>query len=1636
MMTSSLATLPTWLLVPGASDAVDPPVIPVRGKILPLHQLSFENFQRLSVRLLEAGDSSLRCREYGLAGQKQQGIDIYARLPGRMKDEMWQCKRRYESITAATIHNAAREFMAGELVDEAERFVIATSALTEDVKLLDAERKIAQELNHLGIDFELLGRVQLSARLEGHPQIIDDFFGREWVQSVCGSEVSASLGERLSKGEVSHLREALRNLYETVFDWNDAYVTSALQTDTAMHGALSLAERWVMPGVVSRAGRDSIFGDKLPEDQQDAGQDPRTKSNTSAGRKPGMPLEYEANHIEMSVDSFLGGTHRAIILGEPGSGKSAMLRMVALDLLSPSPALPNVVGRFGNCLPVWLPFAFLSQQLGQGNSIIDAAAAWLKMNGDDTRLDRLVRRAMADKRLLLLVDGLDEWSEIDSARACVANILGFLRIGDVACIVTARPLGYRKLDPLPPDWKRGNLMPLNSAQQHDLALRLIRSFSPGGSSATLPSSKIAVDNLIRMVRQDDALSRMAGTPLLLIGLVSLFLRNQTLPHSRFLVCGELIREILENHPSRRSAASLPSLSTRRFQGLAPQDQRDAIAYLAMTIHRSADSTVMSREDAEHHLISHFEQDGIPRPQAKEYARSILPKSSNDIGILSEAGPSGEIQFIHRTFQEFLTAEYFHSRSLSEQADICFSYAGSPVWYQVILFLLQNSKRLDDTQRLLEALEAPDLEVFDENSRNLLVAEAVFSNIRLENEERTRRAEAILDEIETGPWLPLREWLLEATLAAPYGSKVYELLVQRLRVWTPMRESLRWAGGLCRAIEHWPEGSSAEETLWRLLGHEEEFVQIEAAKALGRRMAGHTDWRNRLLARFREPVEPETQAACLLGLAAGWCDDPEVTALFRAGLESGIAEMRVASVYGLTRAGKHDARCKSVLTEESVPVWYNDVAKQAALEGWPGNAEIRDSVLAALDPNPHRRSSAWLRRTAWRLLIDGFSGDPHVAERIAEILDHIEESVFFDFDYPDELIQKFGYYPVVQSAAARLLDRLKQTDFYGSPIIAGFARSSESKRLLLGWMSKNHMWAAHASTALIAGWGTDDPEIRESLRSVPPHDPRFPILAPNIVRTTDDLRGCLDLISEHLKHGSQDSWFGHLIAGVRLLRESGVAIDSIHDLLVDRFLSLKGVENFDVSGVEAMIRLLPNHPRISRWVKTWHDDRYCGWATIAEVRAGDPVSRKEIHSNCRFLPESLRLAIAFHCRQQAPSDANLRSIAAGFRTEHNRDVSVVNAVAVAEATVFNHEESSKLEAFLVREAFITGPDHEVRNQMGIAGLISLRRLESMMVSDTADSKIRKIRFGYEKTERLMLPIHMVRNWEYLRSVLGEGKWGTFFETHELQLLRNAARSLGEESIVQQIDDELRMQNGEIRSLESRARDRSEGWIDDCLFAMGFTRDGESIGYTPQKCEHASHLLVTYGRADESIRKRLEVLAFANSGWTDNALVTLARGWPDSELLKEDWENRIASTPDTENIPYWQAGTYCDVDTFVLWVRRWIRRISSTNYYPDFRDERWFVMRRCFTDSEVRAALLRQLQGDPSIHEMVSLPWLVRGGGSEETERALEYWAQRQLSNEKSLSFPRFGYDLFKTTMRSLHTTMLELLLTDRRYSDGG
>jgi hypothetical protein len=74
-----------------------------------------------------------------------------------------------------------------------------------DTKVQDAIEQEAIALKAEGITFVPRGGEELSEILRDHPDLVDDFFGRGWVEAFLGTDAAKQLGARLDGAEFARV---------------------------------------------------------------------------------------------------------------------------------------------------------------------------------------------------------------------------------------------------------------------------------------------------------------------------------------------------------------------------------------------------------------------------------------------------------------------------------------------------------------------------------------------------------------------------------------------------------------------------------------------------------------------------------------------------------------------------------------------------------------------------------------------------------------------------------------------------------------------------------------------------------------------------------------------------------------------------------------------------------------------------------------------------------------------------------------------------------------------------------------------------------------------------------------------------------------------------------------------------------------------------------------------------------------------------------------------------------------------------------------------------------------------------------------------------------------------------------------
>ncbi len=456
----------SWLLLPASKGVERPPTVS-QLQLLPFAELEWENLERLCYRLASAkGDVEDCAVIYGARGQKQDGIDVYVRLTASSRYSCWQSKR-HKSFTISVLNRAVREFENGKWVNKSAEFVICTSAPIQDTKLQDAIEVQSQRLRKRAIKLSVLGQTELSTELKERASLVRDFFGREWAKHFCVNIDGIELDNSLDATDIAALRAELHKLYVSNFGVLDPGILSASIGDPGENRPLPLLDRFIEPDIEIAETR-RVDNSRANSPAKDTSV-PEAGSDKADFREGGSSSTREVRRRRVSA--WVAEYDHTILSGDAGLGKSTILRAFALDLLQKGIQFPAVTKKWADYIPIVVPFAFLVRLLEKDDlyeSLPAAIGSWFKKFDISPRLLQLIHRSIEEQRSLLLVDGLDEWSNETAARSALALLSTFIKTKSVPAIVTGRPSGLARLGTLDPMWQQGRLGALSDSQQHAL----------------------------------------------------------------------------------------------------------------------------------------------------------------------------------------------------------------------------------------------------------------------------------------------------------------------------------------------------------------------------------------------------------------------------------------------------------------------------------------------------------------------------------------------------------------------------------------------------------------------------------------------------------------------------------------------------------------------------------------------------------------------------------------------------------------------------------------------------------------------------------------------------------------------------------------------------------------------------------------------------------------------------------------------------------------------------------------------------------------------------------------------------------------------------------------------------------------
>ncbi|PDW02464.1 NACHT domain-containing protein [Candidatus Viridilinea mediisalina] len=365
-----------------------------------------------------------------------------------------------------------------------------------------------------------------------------------------------------------------------------------------------------------------------------------------------------------------------VLLGDPGSGKSTVLRYLGHLLARRACGAHLVLPGWpddATPIPILIPLAQVAEQLGKTHD--PDVALWQTLGnilngpqGASVGLLESLREAMHRGGVILLCDGLDELSAEGgeaSPRSVISHALQRLVARTpVRIVITSRVLPYQSAGSwqLPQDegWQVRTLTPLAFGQVKTFVRSWFRALADFDPDLTIQRAKQTADALIEQLVARPALQPLIASPLLLT-MLTLLHNNDRVPEQEVDLYEQCVLLLLERwEPVRQPGLKRPGLIERLGNppGLTLPLLRNPLHQLAYEAHRDARGEegrgVISDDMLHARLVKFFDRMSLPDPLGayKTFTRIL----AEEAGLLIARGDE-TFAFPHLSFQEYLAACY-------------------------------------------------------------------------------------------------------------------------------------------------------------------------------------------------------------------------------------------------------------------------------------------------------------------------------------------------------------------------------------------------------------------------------------------------------------------------------------------------------------------------------------------------------------------------------------------------------------------------------------------------------------------------------------------------------------------------------------------------------------------------------------------------------------------------------------------------------------------------------------------------------------------------------------------------------------------------------------------------------------------
>ncbi|MFG3301500.1 NACHT domain-containing protein [Micromonospora chersina] len=603
-------------------------------------------------------------------GRKQRprgtiGELVDEQVPGAL--DRRRLLRALEQVEDSVIERLSREYSGVEIDEqERQRAVEAVAESFEAAHLTPRDLQDSQ-MDPTAVEQRVRDRsqhVRRSLHLStAGTRFYDDLLGES-------SAIFATLVSALPEWQGQALGHLLRRNAEL-----EQSLQEALDRLPPRHqpNGVEQAERAYRAYLAGLVGRVEIAGFDLPVSA-------RSQTISAAFIKPAVKFR----NTVVPLDWALADNRLIFLHGPPGSGKTSILQWLAT--VSAQQRADGLLSYMNNLLPLYIRLRQVSSEVSWPPER-SSLARFASLPATAQEIESIIEQRANDGSLLVLIDGLDEVAQERRQHSLEWIQEAFRKYPKCHYVLTSRSVGIAEYLHAQPELAIGEVQALDWWATKQLIRQWFAALEAGlREESTGEPVAVLSRRLMQSIEENSRLRELTATPLLCTLTCAVYwARRGSLP----MRGSELYRSFVDMFVERRDVE-------RAIAGSALLAREEALVLLGALARYMVVSGAHEVSAADALKVVAREMQRLPKVALDERrAYSYLVERT---GLVAELSP-GMMQFVHRTFMEYLCA-----KTLIDQDDIglLVERAHESTWQDVIAMAVGLS-RADQADRVLRRL---------------------------------------------------------------------------------------------------------------------------------------------------------------------------------------------------------------------------------------------------------------------------------------------------------------------------------------------------------------------------------------------------------------------------------------------------------------------------------------------------------------------------------------------------------------------------------------------------------------------------------------------------------------------------------------------------------------------------------------------------------------------------------------------------------------------------------------------------------------------------------------------------------------------------------------------------------------------